>query len=214
MGKKSPRGRRAGTSSTKDAVARAASACFAASGYRGATIRAIASEAGVDPSLVYHFFGSKRALFSHATGDARPPDRILAGRSRRSGSSEVGEALVETFLTAWDAPDAARSISALLRAAGSDPASESTLHDAVMRSLGASPGAEGGIDFAGTTMPKLRAALAFAQLLGLAWMRYVDRNDTIAAATPQLLARTFGPSLTTTIEGTPAARRGPNADPR
>ena len=35
-----------------------------ARGYEGTTIRGIATDAGVDPALVHHFFGSKDDLFA------------------------------------------------------------------------------------------------------------------------------------------------------
>ncbi len=48
-------GRRAGESGTREAILAAARAQFAARGYDGATIRAIAAAAAVDPALVHHF---------------------------------------------------------------------------------------------------------------------------------------------------------------
>ena len=60
-------GRRAGASGTRDAIAAAARELFASVGYRRATIRAVASRAGVDPALVMHFYGSKEGLFRAAT---------------------------------------------------------------------------------------------------------------------------------------------------
>src|SRR3954451_3348741 len=56
-------GRRPGSTQTREAIAQAARAAFAEVGYDGASVRAIARAAGVDPSLVLHFYGSKEALF-------------------------------------------------------------------------------------------------------------------------------------------------------
>ena len=39
---------------------------FRRHGYDGATIRRIAADAGVDPALVHHFFGTKERLFAAA----------------------------------------------------------------------------------------------------------------------------------------------------
>ena len=36
---------------------------FAATGFAGTSVRAIAAEAGVDPALVHHYFGTKDDLF-------------------------------------------------------------------------------------------------------------------------------------------------------
>jgi hypothetical protein len=47
---------------------------FAQHGWAGATIRAVARVADVDPALVYHYFGSKEALLDASTN---PPQRWL-----------------------------------------------------------------------------------------------------------------------------------------
>ncbi|MDI6912505.1 helix-turn-helix domain-containing protein [Nocardioides sp.] len=51
-------GRRPGRSSTRDQIARAAREQFAAKGYDRVTLRAIATQAGVDAALVTYFYGS------------------------------------------------------------------------------------------------------------------------------------------------------------
>src|SRR5262249_9687 len=65
-------------------------------GYEGATIRAIASDAGIDPSMVMRYYGSKDGLFAAAIDvDLRlpaadvPPERL-------------GEVLVRHFFTMWE----------------------------------------------------------------------------------------------------------------
>ena len=59
-------GRRTGDSGTREAILGAARKQFGDHGYAGATIRAIAADAGVDPALVHHFFGTKERLFAAA----------------------------------------------------------------------------------------------------------------------------------------------------
>lgn len=49
---------------TRARIADAARRSFAADGYDRTTIRRIAADAGVDPALVLHYFGSKRDLFA------------------------------------------------------------------------------------------------------------------------------------------------------
>lgn len=49
--------------STREALLTAAAACFARTGYRAATVQAIAKEAGFTPPTVYAHFGSKQGLF-------------------------------------------------------------------------------------------------------------------------------------------------------
>jgi AcrR family transcriptional regulator len=53
---------------TEERILAAARRAFAQAGYDRATIRAIATAAGVNPGLVMHYFGSKEDLFRRAAG--------------------------------------------------------------------------------------------------------------------------------------------------
>src|ERR1044072_1427095 len=59
-------GRRTGPGSSRQAILDAARDHFTRHGYKGATLRAIAAQAGGDPALVRHFFGGKDGLFAAA----------------------------------------------------------------------------------------------------------------------------------------------------
>jgi len=66
---------------TRRAILDAARAIFASRGYEQATIRAIASEAGIDASMVMRYFGSKAGLFAAAASvTLEAPDRRLLNR--------------------------------------------------------------------------------------------------------------------------------------
>lgn len=54
---------------TRARIAAAAGELFAERGFDRTTMRAVAAEAGVDPGLVVHYFGTKRDLFRHVMGD-------------------------------------------------------------------------------------------------------------------------------------------------
>ena len=56
-------GRRPGRQDTREAILAAARDAFAEKGFDGASIRYIATSAGVDPALVHHYFGTKDQLF-------------------------------------------------------------------------------------------------------------------------------------------------------
>ena len=56
-------GRRPGNPDTREAILGAARTAFADKGYDGASIRTIATGAGVDPALVHHYVGTKDKLF-------------------------------------------------------------------------------------------------------------------------------------------------------
>src|SRR4051794_41948858 len=57
------RGRRPAGSDSREEIVVAARRQFGELGYRRASMRGIAAEAGVDPRLILHFFGSKQELF-------------------------------------------------------------------------------------------------------------------------------------------------------
>ncbi|WP_082933558.1 TetR/AcrR family transcriptional regulator [Gordonia sp. 852002-10350_SCH5691597] len=89
---------------------------FARSGFAGATVRAIAQDAGIDPSMVIRYFGDKRGLFTAATTvDVEVPDLSVLPEEQR------GRAVVEHFLRIWDDGAASDLLSVLLRSAMTDP---------------------------------------------------------------------------------------------
>src|SRR3984957_11560936 len=63
---------------TEARILDAASRVFVTAGYERATIRAVASAAGVDAGLVMHYFGSKQELFRRVIG-APPRPRGRGG---------------------------------------------------------------------------------------------------------------------------------------
>ena len=79
-----------GGADTRAELLDAARVEFAERGYDGATVRAIADRAGVDPAMVNHWFGGKEALFTAALELPVDPAEVL-GRGRcpatRSGSA-------------------------------------------------------------------------------------------------------------------------------
>ena len=90
-------GRRAGDSGTREAILGAARAAFSERGLDGATVRGIAAAAGVDPSLVLHYHGSKNRLFlwaGHGACPFKPGEVILPWAPRRRSLDHVGERLV------------------------------------------------------------------------------------------------------------------------
>src|SRR6202050_5234690 len=83
---------------TEARILDAAARIFATAGYERATIRAVASAAGVDAGLVSHYFGSKQELFRRVI-DAPVPEvsgepgqaaeQILASLADRLASAPV-----------------------------------------------------------------------------------------------------------------------------
>src|SRR5699024_9322772 len=89
-----PRGHYRKSAELRRRIVAAAVQVFSRDGYRGATIRAIASEAGMSPSSLLHFFASKHELL-WATMAHRDAHKFTGGREGLRGFPDrvVGQAL-------------------------------------------------------------------------------------------------------------------------
>lgn len=93
----------------KVSILRAAEAVFADNSYEGASIRAIASRAGVNPALVGYYFGTKSELYaeiivSRYRDITEERDRLLDAVPR----DLTGRPAVEAILRAWFDPFVSR----------------------------------------------------------------------------------------------------------
>ena len=113
------RGRRPGGGETRDAIMAAARRQFGELGYRRASMRRIAGEAGVDPRLILHFFGSKQALFVAVVDLPFDPETTFE-RLLGAGEEGLGRRLAEFVLTVLDSPQGLRTLTGLVRAAASE----------------------------------------------------------------------------------------------
>jgi AcrR family transcriptional regulator len=193
---KTPRtGRRPGVSSTRQAILAAARQLFAQRGYDGATIRAIATAAGVDAALVVHFFGSKAALLREAIEWPFDPE-VEISRVLADGRSQAGRHVVELFVRTWDQEQRRNSIITLLRAASTEPQAANMLRDFVRHELLAPLMARLGSD-----RPDLRASLAASQLVGLGITRYVLGCEPLASSAPSQVVAWLAPTIQRYLTG-------------
>jgi AcrR family transcriptional regulator len=173
----------------REAILGAARVRFGTDGYDRATVRAIAADAGVDPSMVLRYFGSKRELFARtADFDLRLPDLTTEPRER------VGHVLAAHLLDRWEADDA---LQILLRTAATDDDAADR-----MRRI-----------FAGQLAPQIatltgdpataatRAGLVATQALGTALCRYVLRLPPVVAMTPAELVGWIAPTFQRYLTG-------------
>ena len=114
MTARASRGRRPGAPDTRAEVLAAARSSFAEKGFRGTTIRAVASAAAVDPALVHHYFGTKDDLFLAALEMPVDPRELLAPVMAQ-GPDGAGERLLRTFLSVWDDPEIQVRLLAVVR---------------------------------------------------------------------------------------------------
>ncbi len=203
-------GRRPGESSARRDILAAAVSAFAERGYDRATIRGIAADAGVDPSLVIHYFGSKDALFEEVLQlPLRPRDVVERGMA--AGRDQLGATVVRTFLEAWEPPENRARLLAMLRSALTNERAMDILRDVLVREVFApvtetleAPDAE------------LRATLVGSQLVGLAVLRFAGRIEPLAGETIDELVAAIGPTVQrylTADLGLTAAAAGPQAPP-
>jgi AcrR family transcriptional regulator len=191
----SPVGRRPGDSGTREAILTVAKQTFAEQGYAGTSLRAVARAAGVDPSLITHFFGSKDGLFEASLALPLDPGTLVP-QLLAAGTDDLGERVVRTFLAVWDSTPGQGPMLAMLRSAVSHQDSAEQLRALLLRVL-LRPLAIG----AGGDDPDLRAALLASQVVGLAVTRYVLRLEPVASADADTLATAVGPTLQRYLTG-------------
>lgn len=174
------------------ALVSAARRQFADRGFTGASLRSIAQEAGVDASLVSHYFGDKQALLV-ATLDL-PVDPAAQVRAVLDGPSEgLGERLVRAFVTTWDPH--AQVFATLVRTAVAGD-----LATSVVGTLLRSVVVEGLADRLDGEQVELRATLVASAVLGLGVARYVARLEPLASTPAGDVARLHGPAVQSLVE--------------
>ena len=188
-------GRRPGESRTKQAILAAARHAFAAGGRDGATVRGIAADAGVDPALVLHYFGSKDGLFRAATELPIDTDRLL--EQVLPGDPEgLADRILRFMIGAWQEEQLQETLSALVRTALSDRAGASAaaarIEQRVLTPVGAATGMPDG---------ELRAALGFSQGIGMAIARHLIGIKALAELDDDHLRQLVEPNLRRYLTG-------------
>ncbi|MDX2968114.1 TetR family transcriptional regulator [Kribbella solani] len=179
---------------SKQRILDAARTQFLLHGYAGTTVRAVAAEAGVDPAMVFYFFGSKQGLFGAAVNlsAAVPPaiESIFTG-----GLDGIGERIVRTLVSNLDKSD--RTPTAMLAWPAAPPnESGSLLREFIDREITTRLA-----DLLDTPDAKVRAGMVNAQILGLTVARYNVRLEPIASATVDDLVAWFAPIIEQCLTG-------------
>ena len=189
-------GRRPGSSDTREAILAAARQAFAERGYDAASIRHIATSAGVDPALVHHYFGAKDQLFLAAMQAPIDPAKIIP-QVVAGGVDGLGERLVRMFLSVWDSP-AGATAAALLRSAVSHEWSARMLREFLTTQV--LRRAMKHLDLDPTEAP-LRTTLVASQMMGLAMARYIVRFEPLASAPPEVIVAAIAPTIQRYLTG-------------
>ena len=152
----------------RDRILAAARDQFAARGFRGTTMRAIAAEAGVDVALLAHYFGNKDGLFAEAITFPRSPTALLA-EVFAFPRDEQGEQLTRRYLGLWEDPTTGRQMQVLTRSVIGDEAGAAHLRTVVGGLLG-DEGVEAALEGRWTGF-----VTAMAHLVGVAVARHLAR---------------------------------------
>ena len=187
-------GRRPGPTGTREAILRAAREAFVAGGYGATSLRGVARDAGVDPALVVHFFGSKAGLFIAATGWPFDPDEEMR-RVTAGGPASIGVNLAELFVGHWEVQRDRSPIVAMLHVATGEPAGAR-----VMREYLAEHMLPPLIAAIGGDQAELRAGLIAAQLLGMGITRYVLGYEPLASAPVETIIATLAETIQRTVD--------------
>jgi AcrR family transcriptional regulator len=182
------RGRRPGAPDTRTEILTSARALFATRGFGSTSVRAVAAEAGVDPALVHHYFGTKVDLFVAAL--ALPVDPRVALRPVLEGGLDgAGERLIRVFLSVWDDETARLSLLGLIRGVF-EPTGRQLLRDGLVGVVLGPLGPALGLD-----QPQRRVALVASQMIGVVMLRYVLEVEPLASMDTEQLVATYAPTL-------------------
>jgi len=189
-------GRRPGNQDTRGQIITAARRAFAAKGFAGASMRAIAADAGVDAALIHHYFESKQQLFL-ATVALPPGLPQLLSQVAAGDRSDLGERIVRTVLGVWDS-ELQTSLVAAIRTGLTDPA--------LTRSVGEFLALEviGQVLHRDDLPPEeanRRGGLVASQVLGLVIGRYVLRLPVLVDRKTEDLVSEIGPTVQRYVDG-------------
>jgi AcrR family transcriptional regulator len=190
-----PRTRAARRAATAQRILKAAQFEFGERGLDATTVRAIATRARVDPSLVIQHYGSKNDLFA-----------IAAQLHRESTDEDVIEHLLDVLDVRLNElpPETRALVRSMLTAPEATLAMQEFLNERVK---GLSRAIEG-VD------ADLRAALTVSSVLGLTIARHFLGLHALTEISEEQIARTVRPWLTAALgEDTTAPRSADSARP-
>jgi AcrR family transcriptional regulator len=179
-----------GPAATRTAILDAARVRFATDGFTSSTIRKIAADAGVDPSLVMQYFGSKDDLFASVM-DLGPNTMSRLSEAFNGPIDSIGERVTRAFLEIWDGdPLVSQPLQALLRAAIGNAQATVQLRSLIQKRVidDLSPRLREG-DMA------IRIEIASSMLVGVVVGRQLVQIEALVEQDREALIRYIAPSI-------------------
>ncbi|GEP12812.1 TetR/AcrR family transcriptional regulator [Methylobacterium gnaphalii] len=193
-----PRVRRSDkAAATRAAILAAARRAFAAHGYDGVGLRAIAAEAGVTAMMVGRYFGSKEGLFGEVVSDTMRDPVVLA--SENLGAADIPRAFARALvgITGRDT-NPLDGFMILTRSSSSETAAR-IARDRIAQAHHATAAGAVGADH-----PSERAAIFLSFVAGFQGMRQMMGLSALAEADPVVLVELLTPVIAEILK--PAAR--------
>jgi AcrR family transcriptional regulator len=188
-------GRPAGISDTRERILTSARELFARNGFDKTSIRAVAADAGVDPALVHHYFGTKHNLFTAAIHIPVDP-MILIKQMRETPIEELGLKVPSVLLPLWDSELGAGLIAELRSLlAGSEIGFIRTfMREVVVAEIAARVDNPPGSGI-------VRAEFVASQIAGVLMARYIIAIEPFASLPAEQIAETIAPNLQRYLTG-------------
>ncbi|WP_396923610.1 TetR family transcriptional regulator [Mycolicibacterium sp.] len=188
-------GRPAGPSDTRERILVSARELFARNGIDKTSIRAIAADAGVDPALVHHYYGTKTQLFAAAIHIPIDPMAVI-GPLREVPVDRIGYVLPSILLPLWDS-EMGKGFIATLRSilAGNDVSLvRSFLQEVIVAEVGSrvdNPPGSG----------RIRVQFVASQLVGVVMARYILELEPFKSLPVDVIAETIAPNVQRYLTG-------------
>ena len=183
--------RRRNPQASRAAILAAARTAFAERGYAGATIRDIASRAGVTHGLVVMHFVSKEQLFLAAVPGHRDLADVVAGELEL-----LPERVAAAFVERMENDPADDPLIALVRSSASNVDAAARLYAAMQENS-----VELYRDLLPGPDPAARVELLGALVIGVTFSRYIMRSGHLVEMNPEELREYLIPVLRTILLG-------------
>lgn len=170
----------------RTAILKAARNLLASRGYEATTIRAVAGEAGIDPSMVMRYYGNKEGLFAAAVDvDLHLPQPSELPTDR------IGELLARHLISRWEGDLSDEFIRLLMRSAGTNKGAAEQFREIFEGQL-----LKFVCELTGyASDARRRAAMVSTQVLGLAYCRYIVELPAVVEIDAQTLTKILAPVL-------------------